>query len=124
MAAPKTYRIASTSANLSTFFRSYCKNVVRAFLFFFFGVLVLLKLLAYRIDWCDIEAMRGTSALEVAINGVASLHKAAAGEAVILLKEPINDRGWAIAAIHMSWAVAVVPKVRSEIRECQDTKRR
>ena len=88
-------------------------NVGDVFLDFFFSDLVFLKPPACRIDWYGIEAMRGTSALEAAISGVVSL-----------LMGAINDRGWAIATVRMLWESAVVPKVRSEIRECQDMKRR
>ena len=89
----ETYCIASTSENLSTAFKSCCTNVGDVFLAFFFVALVLLELPACRIDWCGIETMRGTSALEAAINGVVNLLRGAIGEAASLLKGAINDRG-------------------------------
>jgi hypothetical protein len=81
-------------------------NVFRAF-FFFLGCAFVV---AHRIVWYGNEAMRGTSGLVAAIDAVANR-----------LKGAINDRGCAIAALETSMVVAVVPKVRSEIRKCQDT---
>lgn len=53
--------------------------------------------------------MRGISGLVTAMEDVVSR-----------LKGAINDRGRAIAALKSSMVAAMVPKVRSEIRECQD----
>ena len=89
----ETYCIASTSENLSTAFKSYCRNTGDDFLGFLFSGLVFLKLAEYRIDWYGIEAMRRTSTLEAAISGVASLLRGAIGEAASLLMGAINDRG-------------------------------
>lgn len=64
---------------------------------------------AHLIVWSGIEAMRGTSGLVAAMDEVESL-----------LNGAINDRGCAIGTLETATVVVVVPKVRSEIRECQD----
>jgi hypothetical protein len=80
-------------------------NVFRAFFFFLGWALVV----AHRTVWYGIAANRGISDLEAAIDDVVSL-----------LNGAINDRGCAIEVMQVQLVVAIVPKVRSEIRESQD----
>jgi hypothetical protein len=84
--------------------RSGCRNVFLAFFFFLGWALVV----AHRIVWYGVAVNRGTSTLAASIEDVVSL-----------LKGAINDRGCAIGRCAAVVPQAIIPKVRSEMRECQ-----
>jgi hypothetical protein len=81
-----TYCIASISENWSARFRSCCKKVFRGFFFFLGCALVV----AHRIVWYGMVAIRDASGLVAAIENVVSL-----------LNGAISDRGCAIATMPM-----------------------
>lgn len=93
------------SENWSTFFRSYCKKVFLAFFFFLGCALVV----AHRIVWYVVDANRGISDLEGAIDDV-----------VNLLKGAISDRACAIEAVWLLMAFAFISRFPSATRKSQD----
>jgi hypothetical protein len=93
--------MASISENWSARFRSCCKKVFRGFFFFLGCALVV----AHRIVWYDMAAIRDASGLVAAIEHVVSL-----------LNGAISDRGCAIENYADAGGCRDVPKVRSEIR--------
>jgi hypothetical protein len=68
--------------------------------FFFFGALFLLIVVAHRIDWYSREAIRGSCDLD-----------AAGDDAVSLLRGATNDRGCAIVLLRDRDAVVIFSKV-------------
>jgi hypothetical protein len=78
--------------------------------FFFFGALFLLIVVAHRIDWYGREAIRGTCDLD-----------AAGDDVVSLLSGAINDRGCAIVLLRDRQAAVIFSKVHRSFGRAKTT---